>query len=54
MHQKMKNNKLNILNVGTGKDISIKELAFKISNLLNYKGQIIWDKRNLMELQKNY
>ena len=25
-------------------DISIKELAFKISDLLNYKGKIIWDK----------
>ena len=38
------NNKLTILNVGTGKDISIKDLAFKISNLVNYKGKIIWDK----------
>ena len=38
-----KNNKLTILNVGTGKDISIKELAYKISNLVNYKGKIIWD-----------
>ena len=38
------NNNLSILNVGTGKDISIKELAYKISNLVNYKGEIIWDK----------
>ena len=38
------NNKLTMLNVGTGKDISIKELAYKISNLVNYKGKIIWDK----------
>ena len=38
------NNPLTILNVGTGKDISIKELANKISNLVNYKGKIIWDK----------
>ena len=38
------NNKLTILNVGTGKDISIKDLAYKISNLVNYKGKIIWDK----------
>ena len=37
------NNKLITLNVGTGKDISIKELAYKISNLVNYKGEIIWD-----------
>ena len=38
------NNNLTILNVGTGKDITIKELAYKISNLVNYKGKIIWDK----------
>ena len=38
------NNNLTFLNVGTGKDITIKELAYKISNLVNYKGKIIWDK----------
>ena len=32
------------LNVGTGKDLSIKELALMIANLTNYKGEIIWDK----------
>ncbi len=37
------NNKLTILNVGTGKDITIKELAHKISNFFQYKGKIIWD-----------
>ena len=31
------------LNVGTGKDISIKELAEKISNKFDYNGKIIWD-----------
>ncbi len=31
------------LNVGTGKDLSIKELALMIANLSNYKGKIIWD-----------
>ena len=36
---------LNILNVGTGKEISIKELALKISRLFNYKGLIVWDKK---------
>ncbi len=42
---KDKDNKpLTILNVGTGKDLKIKELAIKISNLVNYKGEIIWDK----------
>ena len=34
---------LNILNVGTAKEISIKELALKISNIVKYKGKIIWD-----------
>ena len=31
------------LNVGTGSDLSIKELAEKIANLFNFKGNIIWD-----------
>ena len=31
------------LNVGTGKDISIKDLAEKIANILDFKGKIIWD-----------
>ena len=35
--------KLNFLNVGTGKDISIKDLAFKIAKACNFKGRIIWD-----------
>ena len=37
-------NPLHILNVGTGKDISIKELAEKIAKFTNFKGKIIWDK----------
>ena len=36
--------KLNYLNVGTGKDISIIELANKIAKVCNFKGKIIWDK----------
>lgn len=31
------------INVGTGKDISIRELGELISNLVNYKGNISWD-----------
>ena len=31
------------LNVGTGRDIKIRELANKIAKILNYKGEIIWD-----------
>ncbi|MDC3176082.1 GDP-L-fucose synthase [Prochlorococcus sp. AH-716-D13] len=38
------NNKLAWLNVGSGKEISIKELAKKISHLTGFKGKIIWDK----------
>ena len=32
------------LNVGSGKDIKIKELANKIAGKFNYKGDIVWDK----------
>ena len=32
------------LNVGTGFDITIKELAKKIAKITSYKGEIIWDK----------
>ena len=35
---------LNHLNIGTGIDISIKELANKIADLTNFKGKIYWDK----------
>ncbi len=35
---------LYFLNVGTGQDISIKNLANKISNLVSFKGEILWDK----------
>tara|TARA_B100000989_G_C19494750_1_gene451462 strand:- start:502 stop:1497 length:996 start_codon:yes stop_codon:yes gene_type:complete len=37
-------NPLEILNVGTGKDISIKDLAEMIANLIGFKGTIKWDK----------
>ena len=39
------NNKmpLNWLNVGTGNDISIKDLAYKISKFVSFKGDILWD-----------
>ncbi len=35
---------LDYLNVGTGIDLTIKDLAELIAKLLNYKGQITWDK----------
>ena len=34
---------LTYLNVGTGSDITIKQLAEKIANIVNYKSQIYWD-----------
>ena len=36
--------KINYLNVGFGKDISIKDLAELIADLAGYKGKINWDK----------
>ena len=36
-------NKILLLNVGSGIEISIKDLANKISKLVNYKGSIFWD-----------
>ena len=36
--------KLAWLNIGSGKEISIKELAEKISDLIGFEGEIIWDK----------
>lgn len=32
-----------IINVGTGKDMSIKELVKLISNIIDYKGEVQWD-----------
>ena len=48
-----------ILNVGTGQDISIKDLAIKISRITKFKGEIIWDSskpdgtpRKLLNIEK--
>ncbi len=47
------------LNVGTGKEISIKDLAYKIASIVGYKGDINWDNtkpdgtpRKLMDVSK--
>lgn len=37
-------NETQFLNVGTGLDITIKELAENIAEIINYNGEIIWDK----------
>ena len=36
-------NNPSVVNIGTGEDLSIRELAEKIQALLGYKGEIIWD-----------
>ncbi|MEK7213787.1 MAG: GDP-L-fucose synthase [Patescibacteria group bacterium] len=33
-----------IINIGTGKDVTIKELTSEISKIIGFKGKIIWDK----------
>ena len=35
---------LTIMNIGSGKDISIKELSQIIAKAINYEGSIVWDK----------
>ena len=40
------------LNVGTGKDITLKELATLISEIVSFKGNIYWDTTNLTVLKK--
>lgn len=32
-----------LINVGTGKDLTIKQLSEKISNIVGYNGNVIWD-----------
>jgi GDP-L-fucose synthase len=51
--------KKNLYNVGTGMDITIKDLAFKIQRIVGHKGDIIWDSekpdgtpRKLMSVEK--
>ena len=39
-----KYNDSEIINIGTGKDLSIKELAEKIKKVVGYSGKIVWDK----------
>lgn len=51
--------KSDIINIGTGKDLSIKELAEIISKVVGYSGLILWDKnkpdgtpRKLLDVSK--
>ena len=48
-----------LYNIGTGKDVTIKELAETIQRIIGHHGQIIWDKskpdgtpRKLMDVSK--
>lgn len=36
-------NDSDIINIGTGEDVTIKELAEKIKDVVGYEGEIIWD-----------
>ena len=54
-----KNLNNSFLNIGTGKDIKIKDLALLIAYKFNFKGEIIWDSikrdgtpRKLLEISK--
>ena len=54
-----KNNYQGIINIGTGKDITIKELVNTISELFEYEGKIVWDQskpdgtpRKLLDVSK--
>ena len=38
------NNLLSFLNVGTGIDLTIRELSEKVASCVGYEGQILWDK----------
>ncbi len=38
-----KNNPFNIINVGSGLDITIKEVAEKVSKIIGFNGKIYWD-----------
>lgn len=36
-------NDTTIINVGSGEDVSIKELAEKVKNVVGYEGEMVWD-----------
>jgi GDP-L-fucose synthase len=47
------------INIGTGSDLTIKDLAEKIAKISGFKGEIIWDStkedgtlRKLLDIQK--
>ncbi|MEE9573253.1 MAG: hypothetical protein V3W20_09410, partial [Candidatus Neomarinimicrobiota bacterium] len=42
------------INIGTGKDLKISDLASLIAEIVQYSGKIIYDKSNQMVFTKNY
>ena len=40
-----KTNNFDIVNIGSGKEISIKDLALKVNSIVGFKGKIIWNKK---------
>ena len=59
LHLMQHYNEKQFLNMGTGEDMAIPELAELIKNIANYGGEIIWDKtkpdgtpRKLMDVSK--
>ncbi|MFA6490636.1 MAG: GDP-L-fucose synthase, partial [Candidatus Magasanikbacteria bacterium] len=54
-----RNQKVPFVNIGTGEDVSIKELVEKLSKVIGYEGKIMWDHskpdgmpRKLLEVSK--
>ena len=52
-------NSTQVINIGTGKDVSIRDLAYTIANVVGYQGDIIWDRtkpdgtpRKLLDVRK--
>ena len=41
-----------VLNIGVGRNISIKELATLILSIIDYEGEIIWDISKPIDLKK--
>ena len=53
-NQNLDDFRLNFLNVGTGKDLSIRDLALLIAKITNYNGEIRWDTSKPDGTPKNY
>ena len=59
LHFMNKNKKYSLINIGTGKEINIKNLATKIASIIGYKGRIEFDikkpdgaKRKLLDISR--